>query len=173
MMKTPTEIAKEVISTERLVAIELKRIITQYADPLSEEAAKMLEQLTEMPLARAQINGLLAVVNTSRSVAPVKQFLERQGARQKSWQQDNLAERLISEIKVLGEMAKEVAQEAQLALRERHRRTGSVVDALTEPKRRLSEVHYLLVREFVQAFGIGYLYRGKLRGGDVEREEER
>ncbi len=170
-MRTPVEASKPAVSSERLVAIELRRIIARDADSIAQKAWDLLGGLTATPLHSAQINGLLAVANTSASVTAVKQFLERQGARRREWQEEDLAGRLLAEIRALGAMAQTVAQDVQQTLRERHGRSGPEVDALTQQKGRLPEVYHLLVREFVQAFGIGYLYR-KAQSGAGEPEEE-
>jgi hypothetical protein len=161
-MSTSSITTEQPLSTEQLISLELRREITREADSLAEKASELLAKLTghqTEALAKAQINGLLSVANTAQSTASIVKFLERQGSRREAWQKDRLAETLIQAVKGLLTEATVVAEQVQRRLREGHRRRDPTVDALADKRGRLPEIHYLLAREFIQSFAIGYLYR--------------
>jgi hypothetical protein len=162
--KTDNEInvyaLEDAISTERLIVLELRRSVAREADLLTEKAQKMLEETNDTRLHNTQIHSLLGVANTTDNVTDVIRFLERQGSRHEEWQ--GYAGQLIPEIRrELLEKAKTIGQEVQVRVRDGHQRRGAAVESLTEQggQGRIPEIHLLLVREFIQSFGMGYLYR--------------
>lgn len=164
-MSTQSNITEKIISTERLIALEMRRAVTREADWLGEQAGRLLDEVGNTKLSDAQINGLLEVVNTADKVTDVIRFLERQGSRREPWQ--SYAERLIREIRGnLKSVAEKVAERVQGQVSLYHQREGPLVTAITDPRGELPQIHLLLMREFLQSFGTGYLYRFlKKRGG--------
>jgi predicted DNA-binding ArsR family transcriptional regulator len=157
-MNTQEVKREEIIPTERLISLELKRAVASEADWITEQVDQLLDEIGNTRLTKAQINGLMSVANTTDKVSDVIRLIERQGSRHKEWQQ--YAERLIREVKgTLLNLAKDVAMKVQEQLRDYHDRGGAEVDALIDRRGRLVEIHVLLVREFIQSFGLGYLYR--------------
>lgn len=152
---------QEVISPERLIALELRRAVAHEADSLTEEAHKMLTDVGDTGLKNAQINGLLAIASTCDTVTTITRFLEKQGSRRQEWQR--YAEKLIPFIRAkLLERAKLVAQEVKAQVSGCYNRQSiPEAEALTDPRKRLPEVHLLLTREFVQSFATGYLYNNR------------
>jgi hypothetical protein len=150
--------AQPTIETERLITLELRRAIAREADLLTERADDLLKEIGDMGLTNAQINGLLELVDTTDKVADVVRFLERQGGRRPAWQL--YAEHLIREVRGhLKSLAEEVASKVQRQVSDFHGRKGIVVNAIADPHGELPQIHLLLAREFLQSFGIGYLYR--------------
>jgi hypothetical protein len=152
---------QEVISTERLIALELRRAIARRADWLTEKAQEILVEVEETGLANAQINGLLTIASTTDTVTAITRFLEKQGSRRPAWQR--YAEKLIPFIRAdLLTHAKQVAQEVKAQVSSYYNRQSIPgVEALTDSRKRLPEVHLLITREFVQSFATGYLYKKK------------
>lgn len=149
---------QEVISPERLIALELRRAIAREVDWLTEKAQQVLADIGDFRLAKTQINGLLALASTSDTVTAITRFLEKQGSRYSVWQR--YAEKLIPFIRAdLLDHAKRVAQEVKARVSGYHNRQATdEAAALTEARKRLPEVHLLLTREFIQSFATGYLY---------------
>lgn len=171
---------EQTISTDKLINIELRRIISRYSDTLADRAEQLLNKLpykaNDPKLTDTQINGLFSVVNTYLSVASITRFIERQAVRPgnvgEAWNQYDLAAQLLSKVKDLLTDATNLAGQIQQQIKVSYRRVGPDVDALTVRHGSLPEVHYLMVREFIQSFAIGYLYRLKTSWKD-KREEER
>jgi hypothetical protein len=155
---SPQSSIQEVISPERLIALELHRAIARKMDGLTQEGQDILAEIGDTGLTNAQINGLLNSASTSDTVTAITRFLEKQGSRRPAWQ--HYAEKLILFIRAkLLEQAKQVAQEVKTQVSTYHdRKSIPELEALTDPRKRLPEVHLLLTREFVQSFATGYLY---------------
>jgi hypothetical protein len=149
---------QEVISLERLIALELRRAVAREADSLTDEAQQMLIEIGGTGLKNAQINGLLTIASTSDTVTAITRFLEKQGSRRQEWQR--YAEKLIPFIRAkLLERAKRVAQEVKAQVNNYYgRQSNPEIEELTDSRKRLPEIHLLLSREFVQSFATGYLY---------------
>jgi hypothetical protein len=158
MNQTPMN-TEHLVSTERLIALELRKEIASRAEFLTEQAEQLLNTVGKTDLTNAQINGLMTVTNTTDKATDVRLFLERQASRRKPWEQ--YAPALIEKIdKVLRGEAQVVAEAVEQRLRSEYDRNDEKVDALTQGRRnRVPEIHLLLVRELIQSFGIGYLYR--------------
>lgn len=171
-MSVQSSEAEKAILTERLIALEVRLAVSREADLLAERADQLLTQVGEgeTKLTDAQINGLLEVVNTADKVADILRFLERQGGRRAAWR--SYAEPLIRDIR--GEIktrAENIARIVQSQIGDYHRRTGKEVTAISDQRGELPKIQLLLVREFLQSFGIGYLYRFlKKHGGKMEEE---
>jgi len=71
----------------------------------------------------------------------------------------------------LNQNAKTLAEEIQKKLIKPTSPQSSELSSLNDPKGGLPEIHYLLAREFIQSFGVGYLYRYKKRRVQREIEE--
>jgi hypothetical protein len=160
-MNAQSGVGETAISTERLIALELRRAVAREADSLTELAQQVLKEIGDTELPNNQINGVLAIANTADKVADITRFLEKQGSRRERWQR--YSERLLMLIRGnLLDRAKTVAREVAEQVHDYHQRSAEddkpQVDALSDQRKRLPEVHLLLVREFVQSFGIGYLY---------------
>jgi hypothetical protein len=169
MNAQPTN-AEQTIETERLIALELRRAIAREADLLTERADDLLKEIGDMRLTDTQINGLLGVVDTADKIADVVRFLERQGGRRQAWQL--YAEHLIREVRGhLKSLAEEVAGKVQRQVSDFHGRKGTIVNAIADPRGELPQIHLLLAREFLQSFGVGYIYRFKRRGERETTEE--
>lgn len=157
MSAQSTEKTKTTIPTERLISLEVRRAVAREADLLTDRADQLLAQVGATGLRANQINGLLEVVNTADKIADLLRFLERQGGRRPPWRL--YAEHLIREIR--GEIktrAENVARDVQDRVSS-YQRSGPAVTAITDQRGELPQIQLLLVREFLQSFGIGYLYR--------------
>jgi len=164
-------VQNQVIPINSLINIELRRNVVQYSDWLKEKAEQMLDEIGDTGLSETQVNGLLSVANTSISVASISRFIERQVQRHVEWQKNDLGKKLLSEMKNLNQNAKTLAEGIQGKLIKPTSPQSSELSSLNDPKGGLPEIHYLLVREFIQSFGVGYLYRYKKRRIQGEREE--
>ena len=170
-MSTQPTTTENAIPTERLIALEVRRAVAREADLLTERADELLKEIGETKLTDAQINGLLEVVNTTDRIADVVRFLERQGGRRPAWQL--YAEHLIREVRGhLKSLAQEVAEKVQRQVSDSHGRKEAIVNAITDKRGELPQIHLLLAREYLQSFGIGYLYRFLKKRGEKEKREE-
>lgn len=149
------------ISTERLIALELRREVAVRAETLAQWALEVFDKVGNTYLQNSQINGLLSIANTTDRVADVARFLERQASRNKDWEQ--YAERLLRLIrKDLKDQASDVAKVVANQVGDYHKRISEedklALTALKDPSKRLPEIHLSLVRELIQSFAAYYLY---------------
>lgn len=149
---------KPAISTEKLITVELRRIVARESDDLLREANEMVNTFAKKEISETQINGLISVTNATHSTSPIIRFIQRQGGRREAWQNEKLADTLLKKIQEIREKAEVIAEEVQSRLRHQYGRSGPEVEDISNKKKGLPEVHYLLAREFIHAFSMAYLY---------------